>query len=238
MISKIAIQIRYVITGDSLITRGRSVNKISLCVLWLMGTLISHSLWGQNDVSVRVQVNRTPHGHYPTKVYQFQTTPGLVQVTLTNHSGNSHSVYLTGSLTGDNGVRVTTSRDYRPESIALKPLETKTLNAVEAGALFDPNRLVYVSGSTSIRPTVFGEQGLPPGTYQVCVRAFDVNSRRPLSEEDPLGCSNFFSITTLEPPVILNPFDASIITDRPVQNIPLRWTTPPGRRSRRAPPCR
>src|SRR5690606_38032208 len=107
----------------------------------------------------------------------------------------------------DNGVRVTTAQQYQPGTIALQPFETKILNSAEAGSLFDPNRLVYSSGNTSIRSTVFGEQGLPEGTYQVCVRAFNAANRQPLSEEDPLGCSNIFSITTLEPPVILNPFD-------------------------------
>lgn len=205
----------------------RTIKILPAILLVILFTSVT-ALFAQQEVTIRVQVNRTAYGTYPTKLHQFQSTPGLVTVTITNRTNNPYSVYLNGALTGDNGVRVTTAQQYQPGTIALQPFETKILNSAEAGSLFDPNRLVYSSGNTSIRSTVFGEQGLPEGTYQVCVRAFNAANRQPLSEEDPLGCSNIFSITTLEPPVILNPFDDSKVKADPVQNIPIRWTTPPG----------
>src|SRR5690606_5741815 len=119
----------------------------------------------QQEVAIRVQVNRTVQGTYPTKIYQFQSTPGLVTLTITNRTNSSYSLYLKGSITGDNGVRVSTVEEYRSASITLQPFETRLLNAIEIGSLFDPNRLTYLSGSTSIRASVFGEQGLPEGTY-------------------------------------------------------------------------
>lgn len=199
-----------------------------LYVITLLMLMTSVVALAQQEVAIRVQVNRTVQGTYPTKIYQFQSTPGLVTLTITNRTNSSYSLYLKGSITGDNGVRVSTVEEYRSASITLQPFETRLLNAIEIGSLFDPNRLSYLSGSTSIRASVFGEQGLPEGTYQICVRAFNAVNRQPLSEEDPLGCSNFFPVTTLEPPVILNPFDESIVRADPVQNIAIRWTTPPG----------
>jgi len=182
----------------------------------------------QQEVSVSVHVNRLPTGLYPTKVYQFANTPGLVTVLLTNHTSVVYNLYLNGTLAGDNGVLVTTAKGYQPASITLNPFETKSLNALEAGSLFDPNSLVYLSGNTSIRPSVFGEQGLPEGTYQVCVRAFNTTTHQPLSADEPIGCSNIFTITTLEPPVILSPMDADSLPSIGLQNVSLRWTTPPG----------
>ncbi len=197
-----------------------------LSVCWMLG---SFALFAQQDITVRVQVNRLPDGHYPTKIYQFTNTPGLVTLTLTNLTNTARRVYLTGSLTGDNGVLVATAKNYQPPTdIELGPLATKTLNAVEASYLFDANNLVYLSGNTSIKSSVFGEQGLPEGVYQLCIRAIDRATRQPLSAEEPIGCSNIFQVTTLEPPVILNPYDEQALFFTPVQNMPIRWTTPPG----------
>ncbi|MBN9383856.1 MAG: carboxypeptidase regulatory-like domain-containing protein [Chitinophagaceae bacterium] len=200
--------------------------RISLAVcLLLAGT----TLYAQQEIGVSVQVGRMPDGRYPTKIYQFRDNPGLVTLTLVNHEQVPHSVYLTGKLTGDNGVTVMTGKNYQPPTtIDLKPFETRRLNAIESSYLFDANNLVYLSGSASIKPSVFGEQGLPEGTYQLCVRAVDAATRKPLSEEDPLGCSNIFTVALLEPPMILNPYDEQDITPMAVQSIPIRWTTPAG----------
>lgn len=183
----------------------------------------------QQYISVRVQINRMPDGHFPTKIYQFTSTPGLVTLTLTNLTNSTQNIYLTGKLTGDNGVLVVTSKNYQPPTtIELAPLSTKTLNAIEASYLFDANNLTYISGNTSIKSSVFGEQGLPEGTYQLCVRAIDAASRQPLSDDEPIGCSNLFQVSLLEPPMILNPFDDQVLDTIGIQNFPLRWTTPPG----------
>ena len=195
----------------------------------LLTALLITTLASAQDVSIRVQVNRLPDGHYPTKVYQFNTTPGLVLITLTNLTQSPRTLYLTGKLTGDNGVLVVTPPNFRPPTtIDLPPLTTKTLNAIEASYLFDVNNLVYLNGNTSIKSSVFGEQGLPEGTYQLCLRAIDASSRQPISEEEPIGCSNIFQVSTLEPPMILNPYDEQAIQVLPVQTLPIRWTTPPG----------
>ena len=119
--------------------------------------LAGFALSAQQAITVRVQVNRMPDGHYPTKVYQFTSTPGLATITLTNLTGTTHSVYLTGKLTMEyNGVLVTTAKNYQPPSnIELGPFSIKTLNSIEASYLFDANNLVFVSGNTSIRTFCF-----------------------------------------------------------------------------------
>ena len=197
---------------------------IIVSLLCISGTRVI----AQQEVSVTVQVNRLPTGTYPTKLYQFSSTPGLVNVMLTNHTSATYNLYLNGSLTGDNGVQISTAKGYQPATLTLNPFEVKSLNAVEAGSLFDPNSLVYLSGNSSIKPSVYGEQGLPEGTYQVCIKAFDAATHKSLSADEPIGCSNIFTISTLEPPTILNPVDADSLPSSSIQNISFRWTTPPG----------
>jgi hypothetical protein len=198
------------------------------CILICLGCFGSLAAAAQQELGVTIHVNRTPQGTYPTKIYQFTSMPGLITVMITNHTGNNYTIFLNGSVTGDNGVHVTTAKGYQPASLTIKPYETKTLNAVEAGNLFDFNNLVYLSGNTSIKPSVFGEQGLPEGTYQICIRAYDAATRRALSDEEPLGCSNAFTITTLEPPSILSPVNGDSVMALDPQNVTMRWTTPPG----------
>src|SRR5450631_1935436 len=201
--------------------------KSRLFPLLALFSFFTSGLLAQQDITVRVQVNRLPDGHYPTKIYQFQSNPGLVTITLTNLDNSVRVIYLSGKLTGDNGVQVATPANFQPPgTIQLAPLSTRTLNALEASYLFDPNNLVYLSGNTSIKSSVFGEQGLPEGTYQLCIRALDASTHQPLSDDEPIGCSNIFMVSTLEPPVILNPYDEEALLPTPVQAIPIRWTTP------------
>jgi hypothetical protein len=210
------------------INQCRHSKGLVLVLLLITSLWKSPSLFAQQDISISVHINRLGDGSFPTKLYQFSNIPGLVQVILINHDNTTQTIFLDGTLTGDNGVKVVTAKNYQPSSITLGPLQTKTLNAIEAGNLFDPNKLMYVSGSTDIKPSVLGEQALPEGTYQVCIRAYDAVTRNPLSEEEPIGCSNIFSVATLEPPVILNPADEDSLPTTGIQNIPFRWSTPPG----------
>src|SRR5690606_6192514 len=103
-----------------------------ITLLMLMTSVVARA---QQEVAIRVQVNRTVQGTYPTKIYQFQSTPGLVTLTITNRTNSSYSLYLKGSITGDNGVRVSTVEEYRSASITLQPFETRLLNAIEIGSL-------------------------------------------------------------------------------------------------------
>src|SRR5689334_11671758 len=129
-------------------------NYLRTLMLW-PAIFTAITVVAQQDVTVSVHINRLPQGTYPTKIYQFSNTPGLVNVVITNHTGNAYAIYLNGTITGDNGVQVTTAKGYQPASINLKAFETKTLNAIEAGNLFDPDHLIFLSGNNNIKPSVF-----------------------------------------------------------------------------------
>src|SRR5690242_17077436 len=91
-----------------------------LCLIIVLIVSSSQSS-AQQDIGVSVHVNRLPQGTYPTKLYQFSGTPGLVTVTITNFTNTAYTIYLNGTVTGDNGVTVTTAKNYQPATINLKP---------------------------------------------------------------------------------------------------------------------
>jgi hypothetical protein len=91
--------------------------------------------------------------------------------------------------------------------------------------IFDINQLTS-------RGTTFQEierkNGLPEGTYEICVRAYDFNRHtEPLSSDSPFGCTTV-RLNSLEPPLLIKPFESEIISSQSPQNILFSWNIPPG----------
>lgn len=176
----------------------------------------------QQPLRIQVQVNKP----YPNKLSDFQSNPAQVVILVINNSQSTYSIQLLGSITGDNGVRVATSVNHRSSrSVDIAPLGVTRVSAEDIGALFNPDHLVYSGFS---REQAFRMNGVPEGYYQVCIRAVDFNTRAPLSDEEPFGCSNVFMVSSLEPPVIIKPFDEESLPALIPQNIVFSWTLPPG----------
>ena len=195
-------------------------------LLLLLVLVVSSSVMAQ--VQVTVMINRLSSGRYPTKLYQFQQYPNVVMVTLTNTTAQAQRVFINGVMTGDNGIRIRTKANYTPGAIDLAAFQQKRLNATEVAQLFDQSAVEVVQGGQDVKNNIIRDQELPEGMYQVCVRAFDYTTRQPVSPEEPLGCSNSFTIATLEAPVILSPMDRDSIKAYLPQNMILRWSIPPG----------
>jgi hypothetical protein len=58
------------------------------------------------------------------------------------------------------------------------------------------------------------------------LRAYDPATLRPISDEEPLGCSNTFPIQSIEPPIILRPQNETEVMVSTPQNIQFAWTVP------------
>ena len=172
---------------------------------------------------VNLQVRILPP--YQSKITNYASRPDLILLTLTNMQTASQEVQLKGTVTGDNGISLSLKQGYRSASpILLGPLETKMLNGNDIMELFNSNNLDYV-GLTE-RDFINGT-GLPEGNYDFCIRAFDYNSPSvPLSGEQPLGCT-LLSITDLEPPTIISPFNEQEVMNPGVQTFAITWSTPP-----------
>lgn len=191
--------------------------------LLLLGLLATAQVRAQAP-TVRATVLVLPP--YSTHLSDYADQPNRLIISLTNLSRTPVSLQLAGTLTGDNGVRAQTKPGARsPRPIALDVLQTRTLDRDELGQLLDANQLDYTG--TSAQDIVRGN-GLPEGSYTLCVRALDYATGRPLSAEEPVGCSRPFALRSLEPPYLIKPLTDEVIRATAPQNIVFTWSRPAG----------
>src|ERR1022692_479961 len=176
------------------------------------------------SAQVDIKINILPP--YPSKITDYASRPQQVLILVHNFSNLAQDIQLRGTITGDNGIALRVNPQYKsPSPIHLGAGQTLNLNGADINQLFDYNQLVF-SGIT--RDQVIRGNGLPEGNYQVCVQAFNYNSNQPLSETEPMGCSNLFPITSVEPPYIISPFNEQSISAQTTQNFVITWSTPAG----------
>ena len=190
--------------------------------VWLLG--LSQLARAQSATDVRVTVLVLPP--YSTHLSDYADQPNRLVVTLTNTTRGPLSLQLAATLTGDNGVRAQTKpQAHSPRPVPLAALQSRTLDQDELGQLFDENQLTYTGAS--VQQIVRGN-GLPEGTYTLCVRALDYATLQPRSAENPLGCSRAFMLRSLEPPIVVRPTPDETIKVQSPQNILFTWTRPAG----------
>ena len=145
--------------------------------------------FGKLEAQIDIKINILPPYH--SKVTDYASHPQQVLLLVHNADNISFDVQLRGTITGDNGIVLRVDPQYRsPSPIHLNPGEIKNLNASDISQLFDYDELLY----SGIRKNdVIRSNGLPEGNYQVCVQAYDYNTNKLLSSQEPLGCSNIFS---------------------------------------------
>lgn len=196
-----------------------AIKRPLLVAFFLFIQLLGYS---QSPVRIQVIVTRP----YPNTLHSFQSNPAQVVVYLTNTHQSTLDVQLIGSIMSDNGMGVRTKRNYRSSRpVTLLPLSTRPLTPEEISQLFDANSFDYIGVD---KATAIRMNGLPEGDYQVCIQAVDYRTLASLSESQPLGCSNVFPVSALEPPVIIRPFPDDSIHVHIPQNIVFSWTLPPG----------
>ncbi|HEY4336646.1 MAG TPA: hypothetical protein VGM89_12130, partial [Puia sp.] len=191
-------------------------------LLWIALFLASlvQTVSGQVDIKVSILPP------YPSKVTDYASRPQQVVIIVRSLSNLAQDIQLRGTITGDNGVVLSVDPHYRsPTPIHVNGGTTVNLNANDISQLFDYNTLIY--SGISKQAVILGN-GLPEGNYQVCIQAYNYTTGQLLSASQPLGCSNSFPITSVEPPTILSPFDGQPVSALTTQNFPITWTTPAG----------
>jgi hypothetical protein len=159
-------------------------------------------------------------------VTDYASRPQQVLIMIRNLSTIPQDLQLRGSITGDNGITLRVDPGYRsPSAIHLGAGESRQLNGSDIRQMFDYNQLLF-SGIS--KENVIRGNGLPEGNYQICIQAFDYNNGRLLSSGEPLGCSNVFPISSIEPPIILSPFNDQPVSALTTQHFVISWTTPAG----------
>ncbi|MBF9220256.1 carboxypeptidase regulatory-like domain-containing protein [Hymenobacter ruricola] len=196
----------------------------SLCLLLPLLLLAGGARAQASVQAVRVTVMPLPP--YSTHLSDYVDQPNRLLITLSNTTRTPLSLQLAGTLSGDNGIRVQTKPSARsPRPVNLDPLQTRRLDQEELSQLFDENMLTYTG--ITMQQMVRGN-GLPEGTYTICVKALDYANGRPLSAEDPVGCSRPFALRSLEPPYIIKPLADENFKAVSPQNILFTWSRPAG----------
>ncbi len=187
-------------------------NKIfkHILALLLLSLLTGAMLYPQQGLTVNVMV-RPPYG---TKLDLY---PELTTLTITSPFRASGILFF--HIKGNNGVDLITSPSYVGTAVVISANEVNQFTGNDLSGYFEYQNLI--SRGIPIQELI--EKGLPEGSYQICVRVKGPDGAF-ISPEEPMGCSNFFSIRYGEPPMTVNPQCGVTITQPPVQNIVFTWT--------------
>ncbi len=197
--------------------------KLIKSILAAMAILLAGVVSAQNSVTVSIAVSPA----YTTHISDYTSQPGKIMATLISSAvGNVQQVYLQGSISSTGGIRVYTDPSFKmPQPITLMPGQPYMVSIDNLGMIFDENHVIY-EGITK-QQVIYGN-GLPEDDYQICIRAYDYATGQPVSGEEPQGCSGVFTITDIEPPIILNPPCGDSILASVPQSLIFNWTMPPG----------
>ncbi|MFO7656142.1 MAG: hypothetical protein R6W78_03680, partial [Bacteroidales bacterium] len=143
---------------------------------------------------------------------------------VTIQSNTAVKGFLTLLIEGNNGVEISTLPTYKPTAdIELMADVPYIVSQGELQDYLEINTLAI----NGIAPKALYNNGLPEGMYRVCIGFKDQNGTL-LTQGFPLGCSNYFSISNLEPPQLISPVCGHEVISPGVQNIVFNWTPPPG----------
>jgi len=197
--------------------------KVILIIQMIILITILAFSTGRSQYVVTISVAVTPS--YTSRIDDYISQQNKIMATLFNSSGSDKEIFLRGTFSGEGGIKVETNPNYKgPKSIVLHAGQPYMLNRQNIQDFFSADYLVF--HNITKNELLYGG-GLPEGDYTLCLRAFDWNTLQPLSEED-MGCSNTFTVTNVEPPVILLPVCGEEILASTPQAVNISWTRPPG----------
>lgn len=195
-----------------------------LSLIWLIYSVPVFSQALKQEFPVHISVVVSPP--YSKNIDAYISQPDKVMATFLSNAPAPVDVYILGVFEGENGIRVYTDPGYKMyPPVTLLPGVPYYLNRFNLEQVFDSENLVC-QGIT-LSELIHG-QGLPEDNYTICLQAFDYLTGETVSSESPLGCSNPFTVSDLEPPVILFPVSGQDIFAGDFQNINFVWTWPPG----------
>lgn len=198
------------------------MKKIILLSIFLLVSKLTCLAQTNPNVTVTTQVLPP----YSTYLPDYLNNPNRVLVTLLSFT--NVNVRLKITITGDNGITVTTSDNFRPTMpIALQAYQQKMLTGLDLKNYLDANS-VTVSGIN--KNDLYRGSGIPEGSYTLCIQVLDNTSGAALSQPSPIGCSNTFQIQQILPPQLIAPKCDDNISQTTVQNIVFSWLPSPGAR--------
>jgi TANFOR domain-containing protein len=197
-------------------------SHFKVIVILIVAVLFRTTLVAQ-PYPVTITIAVTPP--YSPHISDYIGQPRKIMATLVNTVNEPVSVYLQGSVTGENGIRVYTDPAYKmPAPVYLSPMGTYFISQSNLEQVFNADHLKYEGISKN---EIVNGNGLPEGDYVICLRAYNYTTGVPVSAEEPGGCSAPFSVTSVEPPVILQPVCGTEINPTTPQQVMFSWTRPP-----------
>ncbi|MFN2314082.1 MAG: hypothetical protein ABR531_06465, partial [Bacteroidales bacterium] len=158
-----------------------------LLLVLLLSGMSGATLYSQQELTVNVMV-RPPYG---TKLDLY---PELTTVTITFPYSASGIFFF--HIKGNNGVDLITAPDYEGRVVNVTANAINQFTGNDISAYFEYQNLI----SRGIPMQELIENGLPEGSYQICVRVMGLDGGF-ISPDEPMGCSNFFNIRYGEPPM-------------------------------------
>ena len=161
---------------------------------------------------------------YSMEAMDYFSSPTQTTLTILNPTNQPLSVYLAGSLRNlSTNQSVTIPNNVTP---AVPPLIVEPGVRIMTGADLQQ----YVDESTVQFSGISQEQvisgNLPEGEYQLCLQAYDYQTHELRSQNEPLGCSNVFTIQFVQPPILISPQCSTEVTSTTPQNIIFSWFPP------------
>jgi TANFOR domain-containing protein len=168
---------------------------------------------------------------YSNKLSDYTLLPNKILITLSLNGifdYRTFPLYLEGSITSLSGdVQIYTRPGHKPAVPITVTAQSNglflpyQLNYTQIRDIFDDNYLIYsgISHEQVLR------NGLPEGTYRICVKVFNYDTNSQYSDE---VCSNTFTIQYVEAPIIINPQNGSEISSETPQDILFQWAMPAG----------
>ncbi len=177
-----------------------------------------------SNININVNII-APYSPYIADYIGTQTKT-LITLLPNGSSTDMASVYFKASIVGDNGVTVYTKTGYKPPTaLQINGGFAKVLTGKNLAEYFDVGNMIFTG--VTLQQLQFGN-GLPEGSYTICIQVFDYNTDLPLSPMAPMGCSAPINIQHVDPPLPLSPQCASVVNPTPVQNILMNWSYNPG----------
>lgn len=173
------------------------------------------------SVNAQVSVNTAVLPPYGSNVESYADRTRIV-VTASGADLINVECYLNIRITGNNGIVLQSLIDRAYPTFNLTNAIPVILAGHDLYEYFNLQNLM-VSGITLNELQL---NGLPPGSYQVCARVYHEGFA--WSPDFPTGCSNYFTISHLQPPVLITPSNQSEVKGSAMQSIIFSWTPSPG----------
>lgn len=197
------------------------VSKLRFFLLFFIFTHISGLIFAQ--APIKIMVNATPP--YPNYADEIIEMGDQVLITLQNTDlFNSHSIRLSVTMDGNNGVIIKSKPDIIPsQPIEIPAGETILMTGLELSNYynnFTESDFEFIGIS---KTDLINDQQLPDGMYTICLRAFNFHSGIPLSDASPSGCSAPFLVLAADPPIITYPQNNSVVPSSDPQLLNINW---------------